>query len=500
MKKIIAAIVLVGIISLLLYQFIDINMNVQEEKEEKFTYSITTIPENMKNIQNLTVREQDLVCATSKGLVSIDSNGEASSSLSTGVEVKEGGIQYEFTISDNIYWSNGEKITPQEIVNFFKELISTEEENNIKDLLNIYGVEEFKSGKVTFEEKVAIKANNNKITIRLNNANEDFLKELSKPQYRVRKDINKWENINSNYNSIVYSGDYYIDKIEGSEVFLKRNVKSNSELIDEIVIVEDEVEEVAMAYYEMGTRDVVVNPPKTELTKLKEENKVLTIPSDRGLYLAFNKNSNKSNEISLNGRKEIYGLITRALYEYVNASPNFLELAEGSYFRDEKENLDKLQGRKVMTNTSGEQWEKTQVIRVIARESAQNNELCTFLSEWFSKNTDLALVYEMIDKNISQGELQEKFYDMEILECGREANKSLYDNVLNYLDKENREKIENASLDSKRQLFGNMEDDLFSTYTFLPLMFFNENIAINDKSKNIKLDYNGNIDFSTIKK
>ena len=47
--------------------------------------------------------------------------------------------------------------------------------------------------------------------------------------------------------------------------------------------------------------------------------------------------------------------------------------------------------------------------------------------------------------------------------------------------------------------YSSLEESLFDNYNILPLVFYNENIAISNKISQLKLDGNGNIDFATIK-
>ena len=42
----------------------------------------------------------------------------------------------------------------------------------------------------------------NNIKIRLNSKDDGFIEELTKPQYRLRKDVLFWEDITSNYKKI----------------------------------------------------------------------------------------------------------------------------------------------------------------------------------------------------------------------------------------------------------------------------------------------------------
>ena len=45
-----------------------------------------------------------------------------------------------------------------------------------------------------------------------------------------------------------------------------------------------------------------------------------------------------------------------------------------------------------------------------------------------------------------------------------------------------------------------IENALFENYYVLPLVFYNDNIAVNKDIENISLDGNGNIKFNIIKK
>ena len=64
----------------------------------------------------------------------------------------------------------------------------------------------------------------------------------------------------------------------------------------------------------------------------------------------------------------------------------------------------------------------------------------------------------------------------------------------------------NYMSDSEKDLFnkanGNynlLEETLFSDYSILPLAFYNENIGFSDEISTLKIDGNGNINFSSIK-
>lgn len=220
---------------------------------------------------------------------------------------------------------------------------------NIKALLDVYGAKDFKAGKTTFEKGVAISATNDAVIIRLNTKNNNFLSELTKPQYRVRKYLIMWGNMKNNYKKLIYSGDFSIDSINDDSMVLKKNQNSSDDIISNINILKDENVELSMACYEVNQRDIVIDPPETELSKLDEEGKLITEPKIDATYLYI---SNKEN-LPVQARREIYNDVCKAVASYKNTNNKTFELAEGSYFREDKENLTKVQARKVSSNKIG---------------------------------------------------------------------------------------------------------------------------------------------------
>ena len=160
------------------------------------------------------------MCALTKGLVEKNKEGEIVPSLASEVNKSEDGIQYEFKIRDDVYWSDGNKINPSEIVEFFREVVTLEAEDDIEPLLNIFGVSEYRSGNKSFNNGVGITATDTNLIIRLNSQDSNFLNELTKPQYRLRKSVILWEELASNYTTIPYSGNYSIADINLSLIHI----------------------------------------------------------------------------------------------------------------------------------------------------------------------------------------------------------------------------------------------------------------------------------------
>ena len=497
MKKIILTISISIVTIIILLSFIDRTPQQVSNNTADIVYSINSIPKNLKSIGDLDKRQQDIVCATSKGLVDIYSDGNIQPVLAESYEINDDGLEYVFKIRNDAYWSNGDKITPKDIVSFFREVIT--EDNEISALLNVYGVKDYLESNKSFSEAVAITFDENSIKIRLNSKDDGFIKELAKPQYRLRKDVLFWENIDLNYKDIPYSGDYYIDSISEVEVILKRSEKASVELAQTIHLVNDESEDLALAAFEIGNRDIVINPPKSQLARLKVEGKLIESPSNEALYLAFNvNNSNFSNEV----KNEIYRLVNEAIEEYQNKNSILVELAECSYFREDKDDLTKLQSRNVMVNTEKDITMPSKIV-LVSKESLENKDITDYIITWFKNNTDISIIVNLLSEDDMNLISEKNYYDIALVNVYSKLDddEQLLNTISSFVPKDQRKMIYNSnSKAEKEELFAQIEEELFNNYRILPLLFYNNTIAIDSNVNSSILDGNGNIDFKSIKK
>lgn len=490
MKRIILSAVITLIILITGLSFIDIEKNTVVKEENSIIYALDKIPTTIKNVSALTVREKDIICATSKGLVQKTEEGKIEPSLSSEINIRDNGIEYEFKIRDDVYWNDGRKITPSEVVDFFRELLKEESDSNIEALLNVYGAKEYRKGAVDFENGVAINSTENSVIIRLNKKDDKFLEELTKPEYRVRKFLVMWEDLNNNYSNIPYTGDFYISNIRDGNMELKsneHNFKNSS--ISKIELVEDKNVELAMAAYEVGERDIVVDPPKSQLNRLASENKLITSPSNKGKYLWIN---NESEELPLSSRRTLYSNIYEALSEYSTSNSHFAEASEGSYFREDKDDLTKLQARKVMSNK--DKGSLPDVVTMLAEDTIENRVILKSIQDWYKVNSSISFRYSLVSKEEFKSKELRKRYDMAIVdaEAGSKDREAYYTSIKEWFTKDQLKL-------SEKEKFSELEESLFSNYTLLPLIFENRNIAISGDIKNLKFDFYGNLDFSKLK-
>ncbi|MDS0528527.1 ABC transporter substrate-binding protein [Clostridium sp. SHJSY1] len=487
MKKfIIPLIMLIGIAAFIL-SFIKVKDTQKVEKENDIVFAVTNIPVDLDKVTGLSKEDENLICATSRGLVEKDKDGKVIPSLAKEINLKDNGIEYEFVLNDNMYWSDGSLITSEDIRDYFKTLIKVEDEENIKPLLDVYGADSFKKGKGTFEKGVAITANEKSITIRLNKKNDNFLLELTKPQYRIRKYLQLWKNIKNSYKDIAYSGVYSIKSMDTNKIELEKNSKEENTLKN-ITFIKDENVELSMASYEIGERDLIFDPPISQLSRLKEDKKLFSYPSSEGIYLSIP--TSKTNT-SLVNRKEIYKMIYNATNNFAGDNPETVESAEGSYFREDKDNLDKLQSRKVSLNNVGN-VEKPKVITLLGEDTEEIRSYCRYLTDWFKEKENVQFKYSLESKaDIEQSQVRDK-YDIVLISCVEDSkNASKLYNQISFLCNDDEKKYLNDT--------SSAEGKLFDSYRILPVMFVNDNIAISNKLSNITLDGNGNIEFSSIK-
>ena len=262
-----------------------------------------------------------------------------------------------------------------------------------------------------------------------------------------------------------------------------------------IDLVKDDNEELAMASFEIGKRDIVINPPNSQLEKLKNENKLVTFSSDEGYYLSINSNEDG---LPLSSRREIYKHIYRATDEFMDINPERVESAEGSYFREDKEDLTKLQTRKVSINQDGG-LEKIESLTLLAEDSDESRDLCKFLVTWFKDNLSINLKYSLVKAEDLEDLDLLKRYDIVLINIESNSNekKEFYTELSTFFN-DNEKLILEEEINDDSKEFKNIEEKLFNDCTIIPVMFSNENIAVSSKVSNISVDGNGNIEFSSI--
>ena len=495
MKKVIILVIGILITIVVILGLVEEDTSQVNSYNDSIVYSVDSIPTRLEKITGVSKREEDILCAISRGLITKDSKGNIIPALAESYEKRDQGIEYIFKIKSDVYWSDGSNITALDVREFLKELIKSEDEANIKAVLNIYGAKEFKNGTGTFEKGVAISVEDNILKIRLNKSDDNFLNELTKVQYRIRKSLPLWRDMTGFYEDLIYSGEYYIKTMDKANIELEANPSIKDHNLKRISMIKDENKEIATVSFEFGKRDVVINPPQNELNRLSNEKKIITSPSNTALYLTIN---DEKDNLPLKIRAGIYKNICQSLAEYEGEFSKELEVADGSYLREDKEDLTKLQSRKVSI-TESEDISDPKELMVCIEENTVSKSLYEFIKEWFKKNKDIELRFVIASEDEIEQIKTNKKYDMLILKNENEKGdrQSLYKKLKEFFNKDEMSIFEKENLKGELDYF-ELEQKLFNDYRIVPLVFLNENICVSTKIKSIDYDYNGNLDFSTI--
>lgn len=248
------------------------------------------------------------------GLVTVDKSGKIVPSIAEDWNVSTDGLKYTFKLKSNAYWSDGEEITAENFVELFKMLLDKDRKDSLKYMLYpIVNAENYAKGSSSFD-KVGVKANDEKtLEINLSKVCPDFIKILSQQDFYLRKDKENLENWQKEYKTMKFSGPYSIVKIDNNELQLDKNSyywDSDSIKCKRFFIMKDMSHEEALAYFEMGDIDVMVNPPISEVNRFISNSNTIIVNSTDTLYLTFNTvGSSQCSNVLL--RKKIANAIDR---------------------------------------------------------------------------------------------------------------------------------------------------------------------------------------------
>ncbi|EDS78145.1 bacterial extracellular solute-binding proteins, family 5 [Clostridium botulinum C str. Eklund] len=267
-----------------------------ESVRDYLVYSINSMPKDLLLLDDNNIRDKDLQIALFEGLVSMDEKGKIVPGLAREWKISKDKLSYTFTIREDAKWNTGDKIVPQDFVDFFSRILKEQNNTYINELQCIFGVKEYIDGKRNFDEVAISLGKDNTLEIRLNYPCDDFIKILSQPVFTLKRNFYNLKNWRSEYKNIDYSGPYFIENIyDDGEVSLrknnmywdKKNVASNK-----IHIKEGEVTAFTLAQYKSNRVDVFCddNILQDENRKNGEEYAKKIIGD--GVSLNFNLNKN----------------------------------------------------------------------------------------------------------------------------------------------------------------------------------------------------------------
>lgn len=439
------------------------------QKEDTLVYAIDNIPDTISATDILSREEEDLICSVFSGLVELNENGEAVPDLAKAWKISEDGLEYTFKIKENLKWSNGEKITAESFQLFFRDLLSpANDAYTSEELYTIYGVKEYREGKHDFS-KVAINTPDKyTITIRMNNKDEELLRKLSKPLYRLRNLNDPLDNYKVDFNKISYTGPYLIEEItkEGF-VRLAYNPYSDIELeIEDVLLKEKEDDEIELAAFNLNKVDILRNPPIINLDGFNLYKNTSVYKNDVAKVMILNENIKDDIYIILKNwiseSNIIKNNIGSAYVEVLNKN-NIKELFKEDNKKTELK-LDENYDDRVNISLKDIYHDK-EVLKIVISDSEEEkvlaNELKKKLQDEYKIKTSIKSYSDDFKDIIKLGEFDIAFIDItkEELDYSLEDNK--YTGKLDLNNEEYEEAFKSEEIEKKVFISVYFENDLW---------------------------------------
>lgn len=488
--------------------------------QNNIVYNLGKFPDDLFMLSNTNVRDKDLLLSLFEGLIKVDEAGKIVPGLAENWTLGKDNITYTFNIRDNAKWSDGSDITANDFVNYFSECLNFRTDNVYADqLYYIFGAQEYRNNKKSFNGVAVSSVDDKTLKIRLNSPCSNFLEILSKPVFTLRKLNNDLKDWLDNYKNVVYSGPFKIDDIaEKKEITLVKNefywgkyqVPS-----DKIFIKSLEGSEISLAEFQTGKINVFSNPPMSEVNGLIADNEAEIIPINSGVSLIYNLNK-KGIVRNLNFRKAINSAIDRE--EIVDNNLNGVSRSAAAYIPSDTEDgeqsfnrkaffkdfADVDEGKKLLQDS---QYDKKEKIKLVYLNDDKNKRLC----EAFAKNIKDTLGINIESSGYNGDEMKEviKNNKFDILQIDYTA---LYDdpnsfleqwistsqwNIGGYRNIDFDNMILKAKLEkdqTKRdEILQKAEELLVSDMPAVPISFYNLILCKNPKIQNIYVTRQGNI-------
>lgn len=518
MKKVIFAIFLV-IICIFSISIEDAdNMFVKNTEKDYIVYNMEKRPNNLIMTSSTDVREKDLLLALFQGLIKKDSNGNIEPALAESYEISEDKIEYNFKIRNDARYNNGKPIDAEEFVKFFEEFL--QDENNIysEKFDIVFGVKDFREGKIPFSKVAIISKSDNILSIRLNKPSNDLLSILASPVMGLR-DYNDLKNdYKNNYKNILYSGAFIIEDIkENEDIIISKNVNyyDNKKITDEKILftfIEDS--EKALACFEVEENknniDILINPPINEYLRLTDENKLEGFPGHTSIYLNFNLKEKRISK-DINFRNAINSSISKD-YIAQQMSKDFAVAA--SAYTASKEQIFNTYGNKSLGEKflSASNYSEEDILKLFY----ENNSLEKRVAEDLVKDIkdDLSINIEIISYEKSEREkvIKEGKYDMMLqVHSFKDSDELSYLELWSSFSEENNYGFSNneydmflnkakneSNLEERKKIYLSCEKILRQHLPSIPIYNLNTVICRKPYIRGMQMTRDGNIIFDNI--
>lgn len=471
--------------------------NMNFEYDEGLIYSLESLPDTIRSSESLNKGEEDLVSNIFSGLVEVNEKGEPIPDLAMGWTISDDGLEYTFKINEKNKWSNGTEVTAKDFQIFFRDLLSPDNEDyTSNELYSIYGVKDYREGKIDFSEVAISSPDDYTLVLRMNNKDDDLLKNLAKPIYRLR-DLNEpLDNYKGDFNEISYTGPYVIyDVTDNGFIRLKDNPYNNSELeIKDITFKEKDSDEVELAAFNLEKVDILKNPPiiysddiglYKDLSKYNSDIlKLMIVNSDKA---GMSQGISNIMQVLISDSNILKNNLGEPYIKVINNKEEIASIkkdGDKGYYKiseSEKNNL-KDSGK----NTLKKVLNNNEVVKIVVgnneEDKALANELKKFLDKELAIKSIVKIHEEGIEEVIKSGEFNIAFGEFNLNEKNSESLKK------EDINKEEGE-VEKNSEESEKETATSEKSNL----SLVSLYFKNDVWCKSPKVNYLFIDSNGNL-------
>ncbi|NGU66825.1 ABC transporter substrate-binding protein [Clostridium perfringens] len=470
--------------------------NMNFEYNEGLIYSLESLPDTISPSESLNKGEEDLVSNIFSGLVEVNEKGEPIPDLAMGWTISDDGLEYTFKINEKNKWSNGTEVTAKDFQIFFRDLLSPDNEDyTSNELYSIYGVKDYREGKIDFSEVAINSPDDYTLVLRMNNKDDNLLKNLAKPIYRLR-DLNEpLDNYKSDFNEISYTGPYVIyDVTKDGFIRLKDNPYNNSQLeIKDIAFKEKDSDEIELAAFNLEKVDILKNPPiiysediglYKDLSKYNNDTlKLMLVNSDKpemaqGISNIMKVLISDSNILKNNLGEPYIKVINNK--EEINSIKKDGANSNYNVSESEKNNL-----KEAGKNTLKKVLSNNEVLKIVVGNNEEDKALANELKKVLDKELSIKSIVKIHDEGIEEviksGEFNIAFGEFNLNEKNSENLKK--ENI----DKEEK-KVEDNSEESEKETTSEK-----SNLSLVSLYFKNDIWCKSPKVNYLFIDGNGNL-------
>ncbi|SFB45188.1 ABC transporter substrate-binding protein [Clostridium frigidicarnis] len=490
-------------------------------EKSDLTYSLEQLPRNLCMFKDDYVRSQDLLCALFDGLVTLNANNEISEGLAGSYNISNDGITYTFKLREGISWSSEKPIVASDFVEFFKNLLDSKAKNAyVSELYCIYGAEDFNKGKKTFKDVAIDAPDNSTLTIRLNSDTPEFLKILTKPMYRLRRNFDKLSDIEKNFKEVDYSGAYVIDSFKNENILeLKRNNSYWDKPLEEKISIVANSPEKALASFNSGKVDLMFDLPLKETT-VDEEVGNLKFTPDKDMYALIFNYEKKDLCGNYNFRKTINETI-KFLYSEEdmyskagliegNGDMAFSTLEKDSIQTSSKQ-LENVDISKINSLFKEMDFDKGKLITLVSQNDNKSKLIVEELEKVFKEDLGLRINKKYFSKDDYNKVLENGSFDIALNIYKNPERKDTFLKMWTKDNKKNVSKYSNNDYDKivnkttinkqeKESMILSSISILSKDIAYIPVYYDSLSYATSKNIKDIELDGNNNVVFKTLYK